>query len=147
MNQLSINIKPSLLAASRRRAWALLACVALIGWEGGARADTPAPPYLSAAEAAKHVLTTLPPERFGNPEVRRAYLIAKRIPQLMAQQPCYCWCSRGGHKSLLDCYVDEHASACQICMKEAFLTEQMARQGKSASAIRAAITCGEWRNL
>ncbi len=110
-------------------------------------ADTPIPAYLSETEAAKPLPPTLPPERFSRPEINRAYMVAKRIPPVIAQQPCFCWCSRGKHRSLLDCYVDQHAAGCEICMKEALLADQMARQGKIPAAIRAAIVRGEWRTI
>jgi hypothetical protein len=49
----------------------------------------------------------------------RAYEIALKSPDLFAQLPCYCWCSRDeGHRSLLDCYASRHAATCDICMKK-----------------------------
>ena len=108
--------------------------------------ETPA--YLSAAEASKKLPATLPPERFSHPAVKRAYKIAAAIPKVIAQQPCYCWCSRhSGHHSLLDCYVDTHAANCDMCIKEALLADRMHKQGKSPAAIRQAIIRGEWKNL
>lgn len=104
------------------------------------------PPYLSSEEARKTLPQTLPPGTFREPDVVRAYKIARSIPAVLAQQPCYCWCSRMGHHSLLSCYVDDHASACDMCMKEAFLSDQMTRNGKSPAEIRAAIVRGEWKN-
>lgn len=136
----------------RIRAWrtSVSAIVVLLAATGGLpflKADTPIPAYLSEAEAAKPLPATLPPERFSKPEINRAYRVAQRIPRVIAQQPCFCWCSRGKHRSLLDCYVDQHAAGCEICMKEALLADQMARQGKSPAAIRAAIVRGEWRSV
>ena len=104
------------------------------------------PPYLSAAEAKKKLPPTLAPEGFRDPQVRRAYRIARAIPSVIAQQPCYCWCSRSGHHSLLSCYEDEHASGCDMCMREAFLAETMTRSGKTPAEIRAAIVRGEWKS-
>jgi hypothetical protein len=107
----------------------------------------PVPPYLSEAEAKKPLPPTQSPSNFTDPQAVRAYKIAKEIPMVLAQQPCYCWCSRGGHRSLHDCYVDTHGEHCDICQKEAFLADKMHKQGKSAADIRAAIERGDWTNV
>ena len=39
---------------------------------------------------------------------RKGYLIAKEIPEILAQLPCFCGCESVGHETLLDCFVDEH---------------------------------------
>ena len=41
-------------------------------------------------------------------EDREGYLIAKEIPDILAQLPCFCGCEAVGHDTLLDCFVDEH---------------------------------------
>ncbi len=41
-------------------------------------------------------------------EDREGYLIAKEIPEILAQLPCFCGCEAIGHETLLDCFVDEH---------------------------------------
>lgn len=53
---------------------------------------------------------TLSPERF-NGKVKQAYEIARAIPEVLDRLFCYCQCQSIGHKSLLSCYVDDHASA------------------------------------
>ena len=40
---------------------------------------------------------------------RDGYQIAKEIPEILAQIPCFCGCEAVGHENLLDCFVDEHA--------------------------------------
>jgi hypothetical protein len=40
---------------------------------------------------------------------RKGYQIAKEIPEILAQIPCFCGCEAVGHENLLDCFVDEHA--------------------------------------
>lgn len=111
-------------------------------------ADAEVPAYLTPAQASKKLPATLPPARFSHPAVKRAYQIAGTIPKVIAQQPCYCWCSKhAGHDSLLDCYVDEHASQCDMCIKEVLLADRMHKQGKSPAAIRQAIIRGEWKNI
>lgn len=41
-------------------------------------------------------------------EDRRGYQVAKEIPEILAQLPCFCGCEAVGHENLLDCFVDEH---------------------------------------
>ena len=117
------------------------------GWSLAESAETPkSPPYLSSAEAAKQLPATLSPETFADPQVARAYRIAKIMPEVLAQQPCLCWCNRIGHRSLLSCYTNDHASLCDVCMKEAFMTESMTKSRHSPAQIRDAIVRGEWKN-
>jgi hypothetical protein len=53
---------------------------------------------------------TLPPTMF-NGNVREAYAIARDIPEVLDKLYCYCRCRENfGHKNLLSCYVDNHAS-------------------------------------
>ena len=56
---------------------------------------------------------TLNPNLFKDPTVREAYRIAKEIPWVLDSIYCYCKCEESSafrHKSLLSCYVDNHAS-------------------------------------
>ena len=39
---------------------------------------------------------------------RRGYQVAKEIPEILAQLPCFCGCEAIGHESLLDCFIDGH---------------------------------------
>ena len=84
---------------------------------------------------------TLPPSQFKNAAIANTYAIAKEIPEILAQQPCKCGCDRTSedHRSLLDCYTDEHASGCMICLQETVYASQMTEAGKSAEWIRDAI--------
>lgn len=53
---------------------------------------------------------TLPPGLFMG-SVAAAYTVAKRTPALLDRLYCYCRCKENfGHKSLLSCFVDRHAS-------------------------------------
>jgi hypothetical protein len=53
---------------------------------------------------------TLSPTRFSG-KIRIAYEIAREIPEVLDQLYCYCRCRENfGHKNLLSCYVDTHAS-------------------------------------
>jgi Protein of unknown function with PCYCGC motif len=93
----------------------------------------------AASDPAAQLRVTLDPNGFqGN--VREAYEVAARDPALLSQLHCYCGCDKSlGHKSLLDCYRDDHASRCGICMGEARDAEPMARQGMSVEQIRDAL--------
>ena len=107
-----------------------------------------APAHFTSAEAAQPYPPTLDPAQFPNPDVKHAYTVAKEIPGVLAQQPCYCYCSvTAGHRGLLDCWSDLHGSICDICVKEALLTERLNKLGLSAAQIRDAITRGDWKSI
>ena len=56
---------------------------------------------------------TLDPRLFSDARVRKAYQAAKEIPWVLDSIYCYCHCAESPafrHKSLLSCYVDNHAS-------------------------------------
>lgn len=56
---------------------------------------------------------TLDPALFSDPEIKKAYTAAKKIPWVLDSIYCYCKCKESPvfkHKSLLTCYVDDHAS-------------------------------------
>jgi hypothetical protein len=68
------------------------------------------PPFHEDASTAKPFPETLSPSLFENAVVARAYQVAGEIPEVLAQQPCYCFCQGHGHGSLLDCYTDYHGA-------------------------------------
>jgi len=71
----------------------------------------PLPPYHESAEAAEPFPRLMPASRYQDyPVVARAYEIAARIPAVIAQQPCFCYCDKFGHRSLLDCYASDHGA-------------------------------------
>jgi len=56
---------------------------------------------------------TLAPGQFNDVRVKEAYRIAKEIPGVLDSIYCYCQCEESPafkHKSLLSCYVDNHAA-------------------------------------
>ena len=121
-----------------------------MAWRSGEQRDTrkgPLPPFLSTTAAAQPLPATLDPSRFQEPAVRRAYTMAKQKPAILAQQPCYCGCSSLGHQSLLDCFRDEHASGCSICVREAIRAAELDGQGKCAAEIRDDIVRTDWNRL
>lgn len=105
------------------------------------------PVYYNRAEDAMPFPATLEPAAFKGADVREAYQTAKEMPEVLTQQPCYCYCQRKGHRGLLDCFKTDHAASCDICVKEALLAGRMHRQGKSAEEIRTTIVQGKWADL
>jgi hypothetical protein len=91
---------------------------------------------------------TLDPSVFPDVLNRNIYALAAKEKKVLYQQPCYCRCDREvGHKSLLDCYVDRHASVCATCKMEAVFAYQESQKGKTAAQIRQEIIDGKWRNV
>lgn len=105
--------------------------------------------YFDDLDDARPFPATLAPERFQHPVVSKAYAIARQIPGVLAQQPCLCGCDNPSddHRSLLDCYADEHAATCDVCIKEAVYAKKMTDAGKSAAWIRDAIVRHEFSNV
>ena len=89
------------------------------------------------------------PPIFANPGIAKTYRIAGLIPEVLVQQPCLCGCDNKSddHKSLLDCYKDDHASHCAVCLKEVILADNMTREGKTPKEIREAILDGAYSNV
>ena len=81
-------------------------------------ADVPAteiaqkiPHYFDDPEEAKPFPKTLDPDTMKSAAAKQAYAAARRIPEVLAQQPCYCFCDKGfGHGSLLHCHIDDHSA-------------------------------------
>jgi len=112
-------------------------------------------PAFNPAAPAKG--TDLPPilgkgQLWGNndqyPFQSHAYELASKIPNVIYQQPCYCYCDRGmGHKSLHSCFEGTHGAQCSTCMKELYYAYQMNKQHKTAAQIRKGIIAGEWKTV
>ena len=105
------------------------------------------PVYFKRAQDDMPFPRTLDPSQFQIRSIREAYSAAKEIPDVLVQQPCYCYCQRQGHRSLLDCFKTLHATSCDICINEARLAGRLHREGKTAEQIRAAIIAKQWANL
>src|SRR5262249_1802591 len=54
------------------------------------------------------------------PYQTHAYELATKIPVVLHQQPCYCYCDRMGHKSLHTCFENTHGAQCATCLKELY---------------------------
>lgn len=98
-------------------------------------ANEPVPPV----QRSNPLPQTLAPDRFDHPVLKRAYAAAARNREIVAQLPCYCWCNRMGHRSLLDCFASNHGANCDVCIKEVILADELAKKGKTASQIRDAV--------
>ena len=105
--------------------------------------------YFENPDAAHPLPVTLPPSQFQNAGIANTYAVAKEIPEVLAQQPCLCGCDNTSddHRSLLDCYIDDHASTCMVCMKEAVYASEMTEAGESAEWIRDAILRNEFADM
>jgi len=76
-----------------------------------------------------------------------AYELARKIPSVLYQQPCYCYCDRMGHKSLRSCFEATHGAQCATCLKELYYSYSMNKNGKTAAQIRRGIIKGEWKQV
>src|SRR5258708_21436553 len=76
-----------------------------------------------------------------------AYELAAKIPNVLHQQPCYCYCDRMGHNSLHSCFEGTHGAQCSTCLKELYYSYLQTKKGKTASQIRAGIIKGDWKQI
>jgi len=79
------------------------------------------------------------------PYQTHAYDLAAKIPVVLHQQPCYCYCDRMGHNSLHSCFENTHGARCSTCLKELYYSYQQHEKGKTAAQIRAGIIKGDWK--
>lgn len=97
------------------------------------------PAFFKNAESLPQPLPpTLPPEKFTNEQIKKAYQVAREIPATLAQLPCFCYCDKGfGHKSLHSCYEDDHSAGCSTCIDEALMAYNLQiEQGQSIEQVR-----------
>jgi Protein of unknown function with PCYCGC motif len=79
---------------------------------------------------------------------KHAYVVAAKIPRVIHQQPCYCYCDRGhGHNSLHSCFESEHGANCAACLKEVYYAYKMTKAKKTPTQIRQGIIAGEWKAI
>ena len=81
------------------------------------------------------------------PYQSHAYELAAKIPVVLHQQPCYCYCDRMGHNSLHSCFESTHGAQCSICLRELYYSYSMHKSGKSAVQIRHGIIKGDWKTV
>lgn len=110
------------------------------------------PAYNSSSPKVGELLPILPAdqrvgENFRFPYQVHAYELAAKIPGVITQLPCYCYCERIGHKSLHTCYESDHGAHCGVCMKEVFYAYQQTKLKKTPAQIRDGIIKGEWEQI
>jgi len=130
---------------------ALVALIALVAVVSLAQGDH-APAYNDHPPQAGDMLPVLPKDQLWGEEFRypyqvQSYEVAAKIPNVLYQLPCYCFCERIGHSSLHTCFESTHAAHCGICMKEAFYAYQQTKLKKTPAQIRAGIIKGEWKSI
>ena len=76
-----------------------------------------------------------------------AYELAAKIPSVIHQQPCYCYCDRMGHNSLHSCFEGSHGAQCSTCLKELYYAYAQTKKGKTPAQIRQGIIKGEWKQV
>ena len=81
------------------------------------------------------------------PYQTHAYELAAKIPVVLHQQPCYCYCDRMAHNSLHSCFETTHGAECSTCLKELYYSYSMHEKGKTAAQIRKGIISGEWKQV
>jgi hypothetical protein len=81
------------------------------------------------------------------PYQTKAYELAAKIPVVLHEQPCYCYCDRMGHNSLHSCFEGTHGAQCDTCLKELFYAYAQTKKGKTAAQIRQGIIKGEWKQV
>ena len=76
-----------------------------------------------------------------------AYELAAKIPGVLHQQPCYCYCDRGmGHNSLHSCFEDTHGAQCSVCLKE-LITPTHEPEGQDGRPNSSRNHKGEWKQI
>jgi len=81
------------------------------------------------------------------PYQTHAYELAAKIPNVLHQQPCYCFCDRMGHNSLHSCFENTHGAQCATCLKELYYSYLENKRGRTPAQIRAGIIKGEWKQI
>jgi hypothetical protein len=75
-----------------------------------------------------------------------SYKAVAKLPGIMYQLPCYCYCDRGhGHTSLHSCFEGTHGANCGICAAEALYAYKMSKQGWTVKQIRDGIVRGDFK--
>jgi hypothetical protein len=109
-----------------------VALMAGIAWVS-LRGTTPADESATGGKAAD----VLSPTIFSDEKTQAAYQVAKDIPEVLEQLPCFCGCMTSfGHKNNLFCFKDQHGSGCTICQDIALDARKMHDQGMPIAQIQ-----------
>ena len=88
--------------------------------------------------------TDFPAFVYKSAESLQGYRLAVANADMLKALPCYCGCVRSTppHKHLYDCFInddgtyDDHASSCDVCVRETKDAVQWQKEGKSLNQIR-----------
>ena len=94
------------------------------GEEGGIPAYNAGPPPKGTKLPAILAKSELWGADAQYPYQTHAYDLASKIPTVLHQQPCYCYCDRMGHNSLHSCFETMHGARCATCLKEFYYSYQ-----------------------
>lgn len=128
----------------------ILASLALLAM---AQSDNPVPRFNPNPPTDADKLPPIMPmaervgDNFQNAYQRHAYELAERIPAVLHQLPCYCYCEKIGHKSLRTCYETTHAAHCGTCMRELYYAYEQTKLKKTPQQIREGIIRGDWEKI
>ncbi len=130
---------------------ALIGLIALVAVVSFAQGDH-VPAYNDHALRPGDALPILPKDQLWGEDFRypyqvQSYELAAKIPSVLYQLPCYCYCERVGHNSLHTCFESTHGAKCGICMKEVFYAYEQTNLKKTPGQIRAGIIKGEWKSI
>jgi hypothetical protein len=115
--------------------------------EGGIPAYNAGPPAKGTKLPAIMSKADLWGDDAQHPYQTHAYDLAPKIPVVLHQQPCYCYCDRVGHNSLHSCFEGTHGARCTTCLRELYYSYQQHKKGKTAAQIRAGIIQGDWKQI
>jgi hypothetical protein len=88
-------------------------------------------------DTASLAADVLSPSIFNDEKARAAYQVAKDIPEVLQELPCFCGCMTSfGHKNNLFCFKDQHGAGCEICEDIALDARKMHDQGMSIPQIQ-----------
>jgi hypothetical protein len=118
--------------------WALAAVVVLAAVFVATRGDAATHPEPRPGVDGSRVV---PASRFaGHPRTQEVYREAAQVPETLDGLYCYCRCRQhSGHYSLLDCFANDHAARCDVCMSEAALAYRLTEAGKTLNQVRHAV--------
>ena len=133
-------------------ALAALLCVAALTQAQFANQPTQVPAFHAQPPTKGDVLPAVLTEKqlaeqgLTQPVQVASYKAAAKLPGIMYQLPCYCYCDRGhGHTSLHSCFEGTHGAMCGTCAAEALYAYKMSKQNWTAKQIREGIIRGDWK--
>lgn len=120
--------------------------------QGQLTSNSAVPAFHSAPPAKGEILLAVLTEKqlaeqgLTQPAQLAAYKAAAKVPGVLYQMPCYCFCDRNhGHTSLHSCFEGTHGANCGTCMAEALYSYQQSKRGWTAKMIRDGILRGDWK--